>query len=93
MMADILYQIEHLKKYYITKRDFLGNPLKTVKGVDDVSFTMYKGEILGVVGIVLASRNRKAYNTKAALVCSIIGLILAVGNHILGILMAMSMLA
>ena len=50
MMADILYQIEHLKKYYITKRDFLGNPLKTVKGVDDVSFTMYKGEILGVVG-------------------------------------------
>ena len=51
------------------------------------------GEILGVIGIVLASRNRKEYRTKAALVCGIIGLILAIGNHILGILMAMSLLA
>lgn len=51
------------------------------------------GEILGIIGIVLASRKRREYNTKAALVCSIIGLILAIGNHILGILMAMSMLA
>lgn len=51
------------------------------------------GEILGIIGIVQASRKRKNYNTKAALICSIIGLVLAVGNHILGILMTLSMLA
>lgn len=50
------------------------------------------GEILGVIGIVLASRNRKEYNTTAAMVCSIIGLVLAVINHILGIVMTMSAL-
>ena len=49
-MSEILYQVEHLKKYYVTKRDFLGRALKTVKGVDDVSFQVYQGEILGVVG-------------------------------------------
>lgn len=51
------------------------------------------GEILGVIGIVMACRKRKEYNTKAALICSIIGLVLAVANHILGILMMMSMMA
>ena len=45
------------------------------------------GEVLGVVGIVLACRNRREKNTKAALVCSIIGLVLSVANHVAGILM------
>ena len=45
------------------------------------------GEVLGIIGIVLARRNCKEKNTKAALVCSIIGLVLAVINHILGMLM------
>ncbi len=49
-MAESLYQIENLKKYYVTKKDILGRPLKTVKALDDVSFTVNKGEILGVVG-------------------------------------------
>lgn len=67
-----------------------------VMGILSLAFALLialVGEILGVIGIVLASRNRKEYRTKAALVCSIIGLVLAVGNHILGILMTMSMLA
>ena len=51
------------------------------------------GEILGIIGIVLASRKRREYNTKAALVCSIIGLVLAAGNQILGIVMMLSMQA
>jgi len=45
------------------------------------------GEVLGIIGIVLARRNRKEKNTKAALVCSIVGLVLSVINHIVGILM------
>ena len=41
------------------------------------------GEILGIIGIVLAANNRKEYNTKAALICSIVGLVLALANHVL----------
>lgn len=51
------------------------------------------GEILGIIGIVKASRNRHTYSTTAALVCSIIGLVLAVINHILGIVLQLSALA
>jgi peptide/nickel transport system ATP-binding protein/oligopeptide transport system ATP-binding protein len=49
-MPEILYQVEHLKKYYITEKDIFGRPIKMVKGVDDVSFSVHQGEILGVVG-------------------------------------------
>ncbi len=50
------------------------------------------GEVLGVIGIVMASKKRSEYNTKAALVCSIIGLVLGVANHILGVLMVLALL-
>lgn len=66
-----------------------------VLGILSLAFALLialAGEILGVIGIVMACRKRKEYNTKAALVCSIIGLVLAVGNHILGILMTLAML-
>lgn len=49
------------------------------------------GEILGVIGIVLARKNRFVYNTKAALICSIIGLVLSIINQILGIMLALGM--
>ena len=45
------------------------------------------GEILGITGIVLARKHRFTHNTKAALVCSIIGLVLSVLNQVLGILL------
>lgn len=45
------------------------------------------GDVLGIIGIVLACSKRKEHNTKAALICSIIGLVLAVVNNILGILL------
>lgn len=51
------------------------------------------GDILGVVGIVMSVSKRKAYNTKTGLICSIIGLVLAIGNHILSVLMMMSLAA
>lgn len=51
------------------------------------------GEIFGVIGIVMSSRNRKEFSTTAALVCSIIGLVLALINHILGIMVTLSALA
>lgn len=45
------------------------------------------GEILGITGIVLARKHRFTHNTKAALVCSIIGLVLSAINQLLGILL------
>lgn len=45
------------------------------------------GEAFGIVGIILASSNRKEYRTDAGMVCSIIGLVMAVIHHILSIIM------
>lgn len=42
-MSEPLIQVEHLKKYFKTSQG-------TLHAVDDVSFGLHKGEILGVVG-------------------------------------------
>ena len=42
-MSDAFIQVEHLKKYFKTSQGIL-------HAVDDVSFSLQKGEILGVVG-------------------------------------------
>ncbi len=49
------------------------------------------GEILSIIGIILAVVNRKDYSTKAGLVCSIVGLVVSVANHIVGIWMLTQM--
>lgn len=41
---EVLFSIEHLKKYFNVGRDAV------LKAVDDVSFEIYKGETLGMVG-------------------------------------------
>ncbi len=48
-MNETLIEIKNLKKYFATKNFFGGNK-HVVKAVDDVSFTIRKGETFGLVG-------------------------------------------
>ncbi|MGI9331885.1 MAG: ABC transporter ATP-binding protein [Gammaproteobacteria bacterium] len=45
-----LLQVEHLVKRYPVRRAGLRGPGAVVRAVDDVSFTLHRGETLGIVG-------------------------------------------
>lgn len=49
-MSEPLISVEHLSKYFVTRRKLLGAPLDILKAVEDVSFTVQSGETLGLVG-------------------------------------------
>jgi oligopeptide/dipeptide ABC transporter ATP-binding protein len=51
MDQEALIEVKHLKKYFPVKGGIFGNKtIKQVKAVDDVSFQVFKGETLGIVG-------------------------------------------
>ena len=45
-----LLEVKNLKKYFPIKKGILSRTVENVKAVDDVSFTLKKGETLGLVG-------------------------------------------
>ncbi|WP_298402595.1 ABC transporter ATP-binding protein [uncultured Chloroflexus sp.] len=47
---DILLEVRNLKKYFPIKGGFLRRTIAEVRAVDDVSFTVKRGETLGLVG-------------------------------------------
>jgi oligopeptide/dipeptide ABC transporter ATP-binding protein len=49
-MSDILLEVKGLKKYFPIKKGVFSKTVGNVKAVDDVSFTINRGETLGLVG-------------------------------------------
>ncbi len=47
---DILLEVRHLKMWFPQHSGFLGREVRYVRAVDDVSFTIRRGETLGLVG-------------------------------------------
>jgi oligopeptide transport system ATP-binding protein len=47
---EVILQVENLKKYFPIRRGVFRRVVGAVKAVDDISFTVFKGETLGVVG-------------------------------------------
>lgn len=47
---EVLLKVEHLKKYFDIHDDLRRQKHLTLKAVDDVSFQLKKGEVLGIVG-------------------------------------------
>lgn len=74
----------------------LGHTPSLVVGILSIVFGLLialVGDVLGIVGIAMSISKRKDYNTKAGLICGIIGLVLAIGNHVLSVLMMLSLAA
>ena len=48
--VDKLLSVQNVSVWFPTKRNLFGKPLEFVRAVDDVSFDVFKGETLGLVG-------------------------------------------
>lgn len=47
---EAILEVRHLKKYFVLGKNLIGKPTSYLRAVDDVSFTLKKGETLGIVG-------------------------------------------
>ncbi|MEO6722376.1 MAG: ABC transporter ATP-binding protein [Ferruginibacter sp.] len=50
IFSETVLSVENLKVYYPGKRNLFGKPAPAFRAVDDVSFTVSKGETIGLVG-------------------------------------------
>jgi peptide/nickel transport system ATP-binding protein len=49
-MTEPLLRVEHLSKFFVVDKDLVGRTTSVLKAVDDLSFTIFKGETFGLVG-------------------------------------------
>ena len=47
---DVLLEVRNLKKHFVVGTSFFGKPIKWLRAVDNVSFSLKKGKTLGIVG-------------------------------------------
>lgn len=47
---ETLLEVKNLKKYFPLEKNFFGKPVSWIKAVDNISFSIRKGETLGLVG-------------------------------------------
>lgn len=47
---EVLIEVKNLKKFFVKNKGFIKKDLEVVKAVDDVSFSIRRGETLGLVG-------------------------------------------
>lgn len=47
---EVLLEVNHLCKDFVVEKSLLGKPTQILKAVEDVSFKIYKQEVLGLVG-------------------------------------------
>ena len=50
MTADVLLEVRNLKRYFPVRGGLLQRKVATVQAVDDISFSVRRGETLGIVG-------------------------------------------
>jgi oligopeptide/dipeptide ABC transporter ATP-binding protein len=50
LMERALLRVSHLSKWFPVNRDLLGRSINRLSAVDDVSFELKQGEVLGIVG-------------------------------------------
>ncbi len=50
MNNDVLLEVKNLKKYFPIKGGILGRIINYVRAVDDISFSVKRGEVFGIVG-------------------------------------------
>ena len=48
--TDNLIEVQHLTKSFVADTNFFGKPTSFVQAVDDVNFTIRRGEAFGLVG-------------------------------------------
>ena len=48
--SDVVYDVQRLKKYFPIKQGLLGRVVGNVQAVDDISFSVARGETFGLVG-------------------------------------------
>ncbi len=50
LIGDTILQVNNLRVWFTENKDLLGRPVDYFKAVDDVSFELKRGEVLGLVG-------------------------------------------